>query len=123
MTASAAALRLPRVLSERCNYCSKQRPAFRIHQLENAQKICDHCLDWHNQAIGVLGGDVPSGCQGCDATWEFLRKSQIGVEVRMYVVPRDGIYQLLCRACVKPYLPKRADLYRGTQFGSELLKI
>jgi hypothetical protein len=63
------------------------------------------------------------GCQGCSATWEFLRDSTLGEEVRLFVVPRDGIYQVLCAACVRVYLPKRADLYGGTQFGAETLKL
>ena len=52
-----------------------------------------------------------------------LQEQILGAEVRMYVVPKDGIYQLLCAGCVKPYLPKRKDLYRGTKFGTETLKI
>jgi hypothetical protein len=107
----------------RCNWCSKQKPCFRVHRLQSGQVICDDCLDWHFQALDLLAGKPPRGCQGCGITWEKLRDSTPGVEVRMYVVPRDGIYQLLCRACVRPYLPKRADLYRGTQFGTETLKL
>jgi hypothetical protein len=41
----------------------------------------------------------------------------------MYVVPRDGIYQILCRECAARYLPKRHDLYKGTAFGHAALKI
>jgi hypothetical protein len=41
----------------------------------------------------------------------------------MYVVPKDGIYQVHCATCVAAYVAKRADLYKGTQFGSEVLKI
>jgi len=41
----------------------------------------------------------------------------------MYVVPKDGIYQLLCACCVRPYVGKRADLYAGTRFGKETLKL
>jgi len=41
----------------------------------------------------------------------------------MYVVPKDGIYQMLCSACSRPYVSKRADLYRGTEFGRKTLKL
>jgi hypothetical protein len=41
----------------------------------------------------------------------------------MYVVQKDGIYQVLCLACVQVYAPKRRDLYKGTKFGAEVLKI
>jgi hypothetical protein len=107
----------------RCNWCSKQRPSFRVHQLASRQAICDYCLDWHNEALLMLAGGIPAGCQKCQRTWAQLRDETLGAEVRMYVVPKDGIYQLLCASCVKPYLPKRADLYRGTKFGSETLKL
>ena len=116
-------MNLPHLVAVRCNYCSKERPAFRMHNLASGQKICDYCLDWHNHAIEFLGGAVPRGCQECGATWAFLRDSTLGDEVRMYVVPRDGIYQVHCATCVAAYVAKRADLYKGTQFGSEVLKI
>lgn len=110
-------------IAERCHYCSRQLPAWRTHQLTgHAQRICDDCLDWHNKAIAVLAGEGVCGCQACGASWDFLRNSQIGVEVRLYVVPRDGIYQVLCATCIRKYLPMRADLYGGTRFGAEVLK-
>ena len=114
---------VPHVLAVRCHYCSKQRPEFRIHRLVSHQVICDDCLDWHANALEVLAGGVPRGCQGCGASWAQLRDSTPGVEVRMYVVPKDGIYQVLCAACVRPYTQKRGDLYRGTKFGTETLKL
>lgn len=112
----------------RCHYCSKNRFRFRIHVLASNQAICDYCLEWHHHAIEFLGGTcAPRGCQGCGMTWETLRDSVLGfdqgVEVRMWVVMKDGIYQLLCKTCVAAFLPKRADLYKGTQFGSEALKL
>ena len=112
-------------MTARCNYCSRQLPFFRVHRLREAQIICDDCIDWHNRALEFLAGAPPPGCQECGATWEFLRDSPLSVEIqlRMYVVPRDGIYQILCSECVRRYLPKRRDLYAGTQFGHGVLKI
>jgi hypothetical protein len=118
MTASAMAVAV------RCHYCSKQLPAWRTHLMSGgAQRICDYCLEWHNTAIEFLAGGAIPGCQGCGATFEFLRDSTLGEEVRMYVVPKDGIYQVLCATCVRGYLPKRADLYKGTAFGTDVLKV
>ncbi len=54
---------------------------------------------------------------------ETLREVTPGIAVKMYVVQKDGIYQLLCATCCQQYLPKRADLYSGSQFGSEALKL
>lgn len=108
----------------RCNFCSKELPGFRVHRLAGgAQIICDDCVEWHIHALNFQGGKIPPGCQECRASWEFLRDSTPGVEIRMYVVPRDGILQLLCSTCVQRYLPKRADLYRGTAFGERVLKV
>lgn len=111
---------VPNVLAVRCHYCSRQRPAWQTHQLTGAQRICDACLDWHNKALEFLAGRAIPGCQGCGASWELLRDSTADVEVRLYVVPRDGIYQVLCRACVRPYVSARSDLYRETPFGAAL---
>jgi hypothetical protein len=111
----------PNVVAARCHFCSKFRPEWRVHRLAGgAQTICDYCLDWHNHALEFLGGATPQGCQECGASWEILRDRQPGVEVRLYVVPRDGIYQLLCGLCVRPYVSARADLYRGTAYGHQL---
>jgi hypothetical protein len=94
-----------------------------MHQLAEAQRICDYCLDWHNKAIEFIAGGAIPGCQVCGASFEFLRDSTPGVEVRMYVVPKDGIYQVLCQTCIQPYVLQRADLYGGTRFGTNQLKI
>jgi hypothetical protein len=111
---------VPGVVSVRCHYCSKEYPAWRTHQMHTAQRICDYCLDWHNKAIEFLAGRGLPGCQVCGASWEFLHDSTLGVEVRMYVVPKDGIYQILCSTCIRPYVSVRKDLYGGTAFGAQL---
>lgn len=111
------------VIAVKCHYCSRQLPAWRTHQITAAQRICDDCLEWHNKAIALLAGGPIPGCQCCGATWELQRDREISVEVRMYVVPKDGIYQVLCALCVRPYVSARGDLYRGTAFGTKALKI
>lgn len=115
-------MNVPGVIAVRCHYCSKERPAWRVHRLaHNAQIICDYCLEWHNKAIEFLAGRAMPGCQVCGASWEFLRDAAVGsVEVRMYVVPKDGIYQVVCSTCFRPYVAKREDLYGGTPFGVAL---
>jgi hypothetical protein len=115
----------------KCHYCSRFRPVWRVHRLGSderpAQSICDYCLHWHNAALELLAGRALPGCQNCGLSSETLREilsqGDAAVEVRMYVVPRDGIYQVLCPTCVRPYVAKRADLYRGTPFGTEVLKL
>jgi hypothetical protein len=107
----------------RCNYCSRQLPPHRVHAFGTADKpaqtLCDDCIDWHLRAIDLLAGrGIPPGCQQCGDSKEILAEKSPTVEIRLYCVPSDGIYQVLCSRCVLPYVRQRADLYRGTAFGS-----
>lgn len=112
-------MNVPDVMAVRCHYCSRERRFFEVHQISGgSQIICESCLDWHNRAIEFLTGGAIPGCQACGATWELLRDREPGHEVRLYVVPKDGIYQVLCKGCIAPYVSKRTDLYRGTKFGA-----
>jgi hypothetical protein len=106
-------------ISKRCHWCSKQRPASRVHVLKSGQSICDYCIEWHFHAMDVLGGAVPSGCQECGASWSDLQARSL-LATKMICVPKDGMYQMLCEECALPYTRKRLDLYGGTRYGSEL---
>lgn len=110
------------VLKVRCNWCSLEREHNRTHTLQSNQIICDYCFEWHCHAQQVLSGAVPKGCQECGATWATLMALP-GLAVRMFVVPKDGILQMLCENCIQLYTAKRADLYGGTAYGSNILKI
>jgi hypothetical protein len=107
----------------RCNWCSRQLPAYRVHRLSTNQALCEDCLKWHIEAQNMLAGAPPLGCQSCGRSWKVLRDLAPGVEVRMYAVPKDGLLQLLCFDCLKPYVAKRRDLYQNTHFGRNVLKI
>jgi len=107
----------------RCHWCTKHKPRYRIHTLASRQNICDDCLQWHYHCLSFLGGAAPAGCQVCKKSWAELHAEALGGECRLYVVPKDGILQLLCIDCVRPYLPKTKELYKGTRFGAEALKI
>jgi hypothetical protein len=120
----SAAHSAPFLESVRCHYCSKTRPRFRVHVLASNQAICDYCLDWHHHAIEFLGGETtPRGCSGCGMTYQAMCELDTNSRIRLWVVMKDGIYQLLCKTCVAGYLPKRADLYKGTAFGCEALNL
>ena len=84
--------------------------------MQSNQAICDYCLQWHLDALAFLGGgEMPEGCQECGADFSTLRDFD-PAHARVFVVPKDGIYQMLCARCVAPYVEKRADIYGGTQF-------
>ena len=85
--------------------------------------MCRGCLEWHGHALQILAGAMPRGCQECGVSTRQLYDLTAGPTIRMYVVPKDGIYQVLCTTCKDAYCAKRADLYRGTKFGHEDLKL
>jgi hypothetical protein len=111
-----------RLVLVRCNFCSREKPSFQVTRLTTGQAICEYCLDWHFKAIDFLDGGAPAGCQICGRSWAQVRAETPYVEIgtRMYVVLKDGIYQLLCAGCKDRYTPKRLDLYQGTAYGAEL---
>jgi len=101
----------------RCRFCSKWRDP-REFVGPPAVAPCWDCYYWHRAALAVLAGCAPPGCQGpCRRTWEDLRRETAGENVRMWVHPKDGIYQLLCGECSDAYERKRLDLYRATRYG------
>jgi hypothetical protein len=113
-------IRVPHVIGKRCNWCSKFYPPHRCHTLQTNAVICENCIDWHYNAHAFLGGAPPAGCQVCNATWEELRaRDPQSLAVKIYVVQKDNNLQMLCEECISPYTDKRADLYRGTEYGKE----
>jgi hypothetical protein len=109
------------VIASRCHYCSKQLSPEDMHTFMSGQNWCRSCFTWHLHAVEVLHGAFPKGCQECGLLLDDLKKLSPAheISVRMFVVPKDGIYQLLCRTCKDTYCMKRADLYKGTQFAAE----
>jgi len=103
-----------------CRFCSKQVPRTQLVGTPQRGFACQRCVEWHFHALGVLGGEVPKGCQCCNKPWDALKEESNGVEVRMYAVPKDGIYQLLCAQCKDAYVQKRRDLYGKTEYGADL---
>jgi hypothetical protein len=107
-------------MAGRCNWCSRQRAPSELLPLSTGQSMCRQCFEWHNHALAILSGAVPRGCQQCGTTMRDLNALATGATVRMYVVPIDGVYGVLCAVCKDTYCRKRADLYKDTQFGQRL---
>jgi hypothetical protein len=106
------------VFGERCHYCSKFRPHSEInHMGAGGVKICFRCMEWHDKAIRLLAGEPPPGCQECGITFADLKEFDSLGNLRMWLVVKDGIYQILCTTCSDAYEKKRADLYRETVYG------
>jgi hypothetical protein len=121
LTASAI-VPVPAVLSTRCHYCSKFRNPHEIIPIGTGGALmCFHCYEWHTKSLNALAtGSAPPGCFECRVTWAELRARPASgdeTSVKMYLVPKDGIYQLLCRTCSDAYERKRADLLGDTVYG------
>jgi len=80
---------------------------------------CWHCYEWHGEALRAFAGTPPKGCQGCNRTFDELESLGGSADVRFGFHPKDGIYQVLGKACgcSDAYERKRLDLYGSTPYG------
>lgn len=102
--------------SVRCRRCSRVRHPNEFVAGGPITGYCLRCYEWHHKALAMLAGEPPPGCQECGVSFQTLTGQTSG-EVKMYLHPRDGIYQILCRVCSDVYERKRSDLYRDTPHG------
>lgn len=98
-----------------CQYCDKSKSPHRVLMLPGNVRICDNCLEWHGQAMRALAGEPPRGCQKCGITFDQLCAAEGGADIKMRLVAKDGIYQVLCGACVSEYRRKNRNFYCGTE--------
>lgn len=110
----------PAIFKIRCHYCSHFRNPKEIIPLGTGGALmCWFCYDNHLIALKMLCGQPPPGCQGdnCGLTFAQLQAEAGSDDCKMYIHPKDGIYQVLCRACSDRYVLQRVDLYRPTRYG------
>ena len=106
------------VITEICPYCSKARRPLEFHRFR-AFKICHGCYERHLKALeGLSTGEYTGSCSECGKSIEEINAIQGGGDngVRMAIHFENGIYRPMCLACDRTYVPKRADLYGGTEF-------
>jgi hypothetical protein len=101
----------------RCRFCSRHsNPHEFVH--DPIIGYCWHCYEWHQRALHMLAsGEMPPGCQECNRSKDELLREAGDGDLRMYVHPKDGIYQVLCKRCSDRYERKRLDLYADTPHG------
>jgi hypothetical protein len=109
VTSSAALL-----IGARCKYCGHTRPFGEVRGDEPEGYTCLNCLDWHCHALKMLAGEIPRGCQVCGVTFRQLSARSLA-DVKMVLLMKDGIYQVLCKACEGHYAP-RCGFFRGTLY-------
>lgn len=101
------------IIGERCPYCQKFRSPQDIIHMPGGAKICAPCELRHQEALDALATGVFTGrCSECDKHWTELR-SATG---KMAVHFENGKYRMMCEPCNRLYVPKRRELYRGTEF-------
>lgn len=107
------------VIGEQCPYCTKFRSPLEIIRMAGGAKICVHCEQRHQEALDALSTGVFQGeCSECGKSPEQLRESD--PSGRMAVHFENGRYRAMCLECDKTYVPKRRELYGGTEFGAAL---
>ena len=107
----------PAIITERCHYCSRWRSPHEILHLPGRAKMCLRCFEWHCEALKMLSGQPPKGCQECGVSFQALMERAGSGNTPMYLHRKDGVYQVLCRACSDRYERKRLDLYGDTVHG------
>jgi hypothetical protein len=92
-----------------------------IHQ-PGGVKICFHCELRHQEALLALSTGVFKGeCSECGLNAEELvAQNRCGPQGAMVAHYEAGRYRMLCLVCDRGYVPKRAELYRNTEFGQAL---
>jgi hypothetical protein len=108
---------VPIVVKSLCRVCGKFRdPREFVHDATIG--YCWTCFEWHLHAMRMLcQGVIPPGCQECGVSSEALAAAAGGADVRMYLHPKDGIYQVLCKRCSDSYERKQNRLYKDTPYG------
>ena len=107
-----------RVILPKCRRCQKHRPIEEFLAGGPIVGYCRRCYEGHNEALELLcSGTLPRGCHECGTSIADLQ-ARPGSDLRLYIHPKDGIYQLLCKTCSDIYEQKRADLYRATPHGA-----
>jgi hypothetical protein len=110
------------VITAQCRRCSKWRSLDEFVAGGPQDGYCLRCLEWHRAALDHLAtGKTPSGCQECERSLDELSRAAGSADVKMYLHPKDGIYQVLCGTCSDRYEQKRRDLYARTSYGQKKL--
>jgi hypothetical protein len=107
------------IIGETCDYCSKFRSPLDIIPMAGGAKICVHCEQRHLEALNALStGTFTGECSECGKKGDELRSADGSMAIHF----ENGRYRAMCGECDRKYVPKRGDLYGGTEFGRSIFK-
>ena len=105
------------IVGLRCPYCQKFRAPAEIIRWPGGLEICVECEQRHQEALRALStGEFRGLCSECGQSWFELG----AVNLQMAIHYENGRYRLMCLKCNEQYVPKRMELYRGTEYGRSL---
>jgi|SRR5215831_937997 len=119
------------VILESCPYCQKHRPPLEIRRFAGNVRMCVSCYRQHEAALWVLSGlkqhadgtfstiaPPPPECSECGLSIAelSLRDTSGDKGLSMTVLFESGRYRFLCRDCAAEYVPKRKELFKGTEY-------
>lgn len=83
--------------------------------------ICHSCEQRHLEALDAMSsGRFTGECSECGLSADELRARQkCGPHGEMAVHFEGGRYRVMCLPCDRSYVPKRLELYGGTQFAQD----
>lgn len=113
---------VPTVLLAKCRACSHYRDP-REFVGGPVIGICWQCYERHTEALAMLAGNPPRGCQECGlsvAELDAISRRAGAADTRLVLERKDGIYQMLCIPCSVVYEAKRPDLFRNTPYGAAM---
>lgn len=112
----------PIIIAAKCPSCSRFVLPSEIMTFGPHVRMCRGCYEKNRKDIVIVSQQSPpKECAECHASFESL--PDVGGVVSMVLVPKDGTLQIVCQPCADRYLPKRADLFKGTAFGRKALNL
>ena len=106
------------IIGEKCPYCSKFRSPKDIIPMMGGAKICVDCERRNVEALEALSkGRFTGECSECGRSADALKaQHRCGPRGEMAIHFENGRYRAMCLVCDRSYVPKRLDLYGGTEF-------
>lgn len=95
----------------KCRRCSQYRFIEEFVGGGPVEGYCHECWSWNAIEIARIRGIT--GCCDCQLTFERLK----AIGRRMFLVPKDGIYQILCQVCNDRWELLVKEMFKATRYG------